>query len=209
MFRSDKASPTVKHLLAKFNVHWVFLIFVPLLLSLYIPSFVEQSISILILCAIHTHFGVHVCVLFSVQSTLTRVLVAHHCWVQLTLPHEVWLAHSFWCPYRDIASTPYLVPPHQNFYSADCLPYCPFVDYTLLEVLHILITMLKKDVHNYDECLQRSVVGEFNTAQIEMGKQTCSNGSACNWLKKHRLKLAICPQTGSLWLLCYSQQSSH
>ena len=51
----------------------------------------------------------------------------------------------------------------------------------------------KKDVHSYDECLQRSVVGEFNKAQRGMGKGTCSNGSACNWLQKHCPKVAICP----------------
>jgi len=51
----------------------------------------------------------------------------------------------------------------------------------------------KKDVHNYDEQLRRSVVGEFNKSQRGMGKGTCSNGSACNWLQEHRSKVAICP----------------
>jgi len=51
----------------------------------------------------------------------------------------------------------------------------------------------KKDVHNYDERLQRSVVGEFNKSQRGMGKGTCLKGSACNWLQEHRPKVAICP----------------
>ena len=33
----------------------------------------------------------------------------------------------------------------------------------------------------------------FNKAQRGIGKGTCSNGSACNWLQKHRPKVAICP----------------
>jgi len=50
----------------------------------------------------------------------------------------------------------------------------------------------KKDVHNYDERLRRSVVGEFNKSQRGMGKGTCLNGSACNWLQEHRPKVTIC-----------------
>ena len=51
----------------------------------------------------------------------------------------------------------------------------------------------KRDVHNYSERLTRSVVGEFNGVQEERGRGKCSNGSASNWLKKHRPKVAICP----------------
>ena len=51
----------------------------------------------------------------------------------------------------------------------------------------------KKDVHNYAEHLQRSVIGQFNAAQREMGKDGCSNGSSYNWLHKHRPKVAISP----------------
>ena len=51
----------------------------------------------------------------------------------------------------------------------------------------------KRDVHNNSERLTRSVVGEFNRVQEERGRGKCSNGSASNWLKKHRPKVAICP----------------
>ena len=54
--------------------------------------------------------------------------------------------------------------------------------------------MPKKDVSNYTEHVQRSVVGEFNRIQRELWKDGCSNGSAFNWLHKHRPKVAICPQ---------------
>ena len=46
---------------------------------------------------------------------------------------------------------------------------------------------------NYEHSLQRSLVGEFNRAQAEAGKQGCSNGSSHNWLKAERPKHAICP----------------
>lgn len=56
------------------------------------------------------------------------------------------------------------------------------------------IQMPKKGVSNYTERVQRSVVGEFNRIQKELGKDSYSNGSAFNWLHKHRPKVAICPQ---------------
>ena len=55
------------------------------------------------------------------------------------------------------------------------------------------IEMPKKNVSNYETRMQRSVVGIFNKVQREMGKEGCSNGSAHNWLHKHRPKVAICP----------------
>ena len=51
----------------------------------------------------------------------------------------------------------------------------------------------KPGCHHYEERLKRSVVGEFNRAQREAGRDTCSNGSSHNWLKKYRPKLSICP----------------
>lgn len=51
----------------------------------------------------------------------------------------------------------------------------------------------KPGIPNYEERLQRSVVGEFNRAQRESEKGECSNGSSSNWLKAHRPKVAICP----------------
>ena len=53
--------------------------------------------------------------------------------------------------------------------------------------------MPKPTVSHYEECFGRSVVGEFNRAQHEQGKQEVSNGSSHNWLKSHRPKVAICP----------------
>ena len=41
--------------------------------------------------------------------------------------------------------------------------------------------------------MSRSLVGEFNRAQREAGRNECSNGSSHNWLRKHRPKHAICP----------------
>lgn len=55
------------------------------------------------------------------------------------------------------------------------------------------VQMPKKNVANYEEKLRRSVVGEFNQCQREAGKGVCSNGSASNWLRKHRPKVSICP----------------
>ena len=51
----------------------------------------------------------------------------------------------------------------------------------------------KKDVSNYQERVKRSVVGEFSRVQAEEGKEGCSNGSASNWLRQYRRKVAICP----------------
>lgn len=51
----------------------------------------------------------------------------------------------------------------------------------------------KTGTSHYEERLKRSVVGEFNRVQQEMGKSGCSNGSSHNWLKLHRPKVAICP----------------
>ncbi len=47
--------------------------------------------------------------------------------------------------------------------------------------------------HYQERRLKRSVVGEFNRTQREAGRDTCSNGSSHNWLKKYRPKLSICP----------------
>jgi len=55
------------------------------------------------------------------------------------------------------------------------------------------IQMPKTTITNYEERLSRSIVGEFNRVQRELGKQECSNGSSHNWLKQYRPKLAICP----------------
>ena len=52
--------------------------------------------------------------------------------------------------------------------------------------------MPKPGTPNYEHRLARSLVGEFNRAQREAGKQGCSNGSSFNWLKE-RPKHAICP----------------
>jgi len=57
----------------------------------------------------------------------------------------------------------------------------------------ITIQVPKKGVANFEERKARSVVGEFNRIQEENGKQGCSNGSASNWLKEFRPKVAICP----------------
>lgn len=46
---------------------------------------------------------------------------------------------------------------------------------------------------HYEERLCRSVVGEFNRAQRECGRGTCSNGSSYNWMKKHCPKVGIHP----------------
>ena len=43
------------------------------------------------------------------------------------------------------------------------------------------------------EQLSRSVVGEFNRAQLECGRGECSNSSCHNCLKKHRPKHSVCP----------------
>lgn len=51
----------------------------------------------------------------------------------------------------------------------------------------------KPTVAHYEERLGRSVVGEFNRYQREIGKGECSNGSSHNWLKTYRPKVAICP----------------
>ena len=51
----------------------------------------------------------------------------------------------------------------------------------------------KKDVAHYSERLTHSVVGEFNRTQQQSGKHTCSNGSASNWFRQYRPKVAICP----------------
>ena len=51
----------------------------------------------------------------------------------------------------------------------------------------------KKDVSNFQDRCKRSVVHEFTRAQEERGKSGISNGTASNWLKKYRPKVAICP----------------
>ena len=47
----------------------------------------------------------------------------------------------------------------------------------------------KPNVTNFEERVKRSVVGEFNRTQRELGK--CSNASSHNWLKQ-RPKVSIC-----------------
>ena len=59
----------------------------------------------------------------------------------------------------------------------------------------------KKDVANYSERVQRSVVGEFCRTQRE-GNPGCSNGSAYNWLHTHRPQLAVCPQKQEYYNSC-------
>lgn len=49
---------------------------------------------------------------------------------------------------------------------------------------------------------------EFNRAQRERGKDGCSNGSACNWLKIHRPKVAICPHKQDYCDTCSKTQVS-
>ena len=49
----------------------------------------------------------------------------------------------------------------------------------------------KKDVNNFQDRCKRSVVYEFTRAQEERGKSGISNGTASNWLKKYRPKVAI------------------
>ncbi len=44
-------------------------------------------------------------------------------------------------------------------------------------------------LHTY----QSDIHGEFNRAQTEAGRGTCSNGSSHNWLKAQWLKVAVCP----------------
>lgn len=51
----------------------------------------------------------------------------------------------------------------------------------------------KSTVSHYEERVKRSVVGEFNRVQRELGKEEISNGSSHNWLKTYRPKVAICP----------------
>ena len=51
----------------------------------------------------------------------------------------------------------------------------------------------KQGISHYQERLKRSVVGEFNHAQVEAGRGSCSNGTSHNWLKKYRPKLSVCP----------------
>ena len=51
----------------------------------------------------------------------------------------------------------------------------------------------KQTVAHYEECVARSLVGEFNRVQREFGKGECSNGSSHNWLKTFRPKVSICP----------------
>lgn len=41
--------------------------------------------------------------------------------------------------------------------------------------------------------MQTSIVGEFNRAQVDQGKGTCSNYSASTWLKQYRPKHGIYP----------------
>ena len=51
----------------------------------------------------------------------------------------------------------------------------------------------KPSVSHYEERLARSVLGEFNRVQRELGRKECSNGSIHNWLKADRPKVSICP----------------
>ena len=45
------------------------------------------------------------------------------------------------------------------------------------------IQMPKAGTSHHEERLKRSIVGEFNRVQQELGKNGCSNGSSHNWLK--------------------------
>ena len=55
------------------------------------------------------------------------------------------------------------------------------------------IQVSKKDVAHSEERKQRSVVEELTVYKRKKGKGGCSNGSAHNWLKQFRPKVAICP----------------
>ena len=51
----------------------------------------------------------------------------------------------------------------------------------------------KPGTSHYEERIKRSVVGEFNRAETEARKGTCSNGTSHNWLKKYRPKVSVSP----------------
>ena len=59
--------------------------------------------------------------------------------------------------------------------------------------LFATIQVPKKDVAHSEERKRRSVVGELTVYKRKKGKGGCSNGSAHNWLKQFRPKVAICP----------------
>ncbi len=63
----------------------------------------------------------------------------------------------------------------------------------------------KTSVSNYEERVQRSVVGEFNRSQHERGRGECSNSSSHNWLKQ-RPKVAICPHQTDYCDTCKQKQ---
>ena len=65
--------------------------------------------------------------------------------------------------------------------------------YFLPKFTTILIQSPKPGTSHYQERVKRSVVGEFNRAQTEAGRGTCSNGSSHDWLKKYRPKVSVCP----------------
>ena len=46
---------------------------------------------------------------------------------------------------------------------------------------------------NFEEKCKSSVVAQFNRAQLEKGRPTCSNTAAREWLQKHRWKVALHP----------------
>ena len=51
----------------------------------------------------------------------------------------------------------------------------------------------KKGAKNFEQRVLTSIVGEFNRAQVDQERGTCSNYSASTWLKKHRPKHGIYP----------------
>ena len=61
---------------------------------------------------------------------------------------------------------------------------------------------------NYEERAKRSVVGEFNRAQEDLGRGTCSNGSSHNWLKQHRSKVGICPHQADYCDTCATNKEA-
>jgi len=51
----------------------------------------------------------------------------------------------------------------------------------------------KRTVPHYEQCVSRSVVGEFNRSLLKKGRKETSNGSSHNWLKTFHPKVAVSP----------------
>ena len=68
------------------------------------------------------------------------------------------------------------------------------------------ITPPKQGEKNYDEKARSSLVHEFNRVQREMRNNTCGPTAACEWLKKHRPKVALHPSMTDYYNTCKSQK---